>query len=114
MPSNMLFNFFNFIAAYEYDDSQYILDFLTQKKKTDLEENEDIDEELIDDEELTEFFQRYPLTNSEELPKVEERILYYLSGHAIFSTIKKKLKHCPNCLSLAITKGYNIDIGKKH
>lgn len=88
------------------------MDFLTQKNKNDLEEGEDKEEELVDEEELAEFFQRYPLTNSEELPKVEERILYYLSGHAIFSTIKKKLKHCPNCLPLAITKGYNIDIGK--
>ena len=87
------------------------MDFLSNKKKLDKEEGIE-EEEPVDEDEVNEFFQRYPLTNAENLPKVEQRICYHLSGHTIFSAIKLRLKHCSNCLPLAITKGYQIDISK--
>ena len=46
------------------------------------------------------------------LPEDQKQILYYLSGHTIFSIIKKRMKTCQNCLPLSVRKGYNIDISK--
>ena len=87
------------------------MDFLSNKRKLDKEEEIE-EEEPVDEDEINEFFERYPLTNAETLPKVEERILYHLSGHTIFSAIKLRLKQCPDCLPLAMTKGYSIDVSK--
>ena len=86
------------------------MDFLSQKKKADEEDGIIEDEECLDDDEINEFFNRYNLTSEKELPEFEKRILYYLSGHTIFSIIKKKLKTCSECLPLSMTKGYDIDI----
>ena len=87
-----------------------LIDFITMKKKLN-EENEIVEEEF-DEEKITEFFVRYPLTNADELSNAEEKILYYLSGHTIFTTIKRKFKHCSDCLPKAMRKGYGIDIAK--
>ena len=81
------------------------------KKKSDDEDDGNV-EEVINDEELSEFFEKYSLTstNDNDLPKFEERILYHLSGHTIFSTIKLKFKTCGECLPLALTDEYRSEI----
>ena len=83
---------------------------MQQKKSSD--EEEEIIEESINEEEVEEFFQKYSLTSLDELSKSEERILYHLSGHTIFSTIKLKYKTCGKCLPLALTDEYTSDIAK--
>ena len=65
------------------------------------------EEEHVDEDEVKEFFERYPLTNAENLPKVEERICYHLSGHTIFSAIKLKLRRT---MVREIVIPYNIKI----
>ena len=62
-----------FFLAYDYDDAQYAIDFLTMKKK--LNDDDEIIEEDFDEEKVTEFFVRYPLTNTTELSNAEEQIL---------------------------------------
>ena len=99
-------------SSYEYDEGNYILDFLSIKKTADAKEG--IIDEYIDDEELGQFLDNYTLTPGPELLKVEERILYYLSGHTIFSVIKKRFKTCACCLPLAMKEknDYNDEIAK--
>ena len=94
-------------SSYDFDEGQYALDFLDKKKTADL--NDGVIEERINDEELEEFIDKYSLTADKELLKVEQRILYYLSGHTIFSVIKKRFKTCPNCLPLSMKEKNNYD-----
>ena len=99
-------------SSYDHDESQYVLDFLSKKKT--LDEKEGNIDEIITESELEEFLDKYNLTTDKELSKVEERILYYLSGHTIFSVIKKKFKTCSHCLPLAMLElnDYNLEIAK--
>ena len=83
---------------------------MQQKKSNDKEE--EIIEESVGEEEVEEFFQKYSLTSLDELTKTEERILYHLSGHTIFSTIKLRFKSCDECLPLALTDEYTSNIAK--